>query len=79
MNLKPQILRILRNMGGEPLSQPAIIDSVRLSYPQMPGAEILSEILNLEAGGHVLGVRNEILGTTLYILSDKGRGAVAQL
>ena len=79
MNLKPQILKILRNMSGEPLSQPAIVDSVRLSHPAMPEGEITGEIRILEAGGYIAGTKNEILNTTLWVLTDKGRAAVAQL
>ena len=79
MNIKPHLLRILRNMRGEPLSQPAIVDSVRLSHPSMPEGDIVSELQALEGGGFVAGTRNAILNTTLWVLTSKGALAVSQL
>ncbi len=79
MNLAPTILRILRNMSGEPLSLPAIVDTVRLARPGLPESDIVSAVKSLEAGGYIAGTENRLLKTSLWTMTSKGDIAVAQL
>ena len=79
MILKPIILRALDRMSGQPMTRQAIIDTVRLAYPGTPEADIDRTLNKLEAGGYVLGASNEMLETTVWVLTNKGTLAIGQL
>jgi hypothetical protein len=78
MNLKPQILRVLDLMGGRPQTPEAIINSIRLSQ-EVTEADVFRAIAQLESAGHVAGTRNELLDKTVWIITFRGKLALADL
>jgi hypothetical protein len=79
MILKPAILLVLRGMAGAPTTDAALLMAVRMSFPNAIDTEIRDAVRNLEQNGCVAGVRDEILDTITWTLTQKGQHAARVL
>jgi hypothetical protein len=77
--LKAYILRALKQMDGTPLTERALIDSVRLAFGEVLLTEIQDAKRALEAEGFIAGQRDDALETITWTLTTKGKHKASEL
>ena len=79
MNLKPSLLKVLAKCNGRPYPFDAVFEAVRILNPDAERADVLNTLTALSAAGHALATYNDVAETNLWVITDKGRLAAAQL
>lgn len=76
--IKRFILRAVSRMGGEPMAQDTLRDSVRLAFPNVVRGDLDRAVMELEADGYLVGSNVELVGI-VWSLTPKGQVKVNTL
>jgi hypothetical protein len=79
MKLKPFLLKAMLRWRGGPMTFEAVCDSAALVFDRLPQTDVKLALAELEHEGYCAGMKNDLLDTTTWSLTDKGRHAAAQL
>jgi hypothetical protein len=81
MNARAQVkifaLRALARMSGQPMPDDALRNTLLLGFrhTNLTRSEADAAVRELDADGHLIGVRDELTGETNWSLSAKGEAA----
>jgi hypothetical protein len=77
--IKIFLLRALREAGGQPMTEPALVAAAQAVYPECLVSTVREALRGLESDGYLAAVPDDLTGLVNYGLTRRGTVRAAQL